>query len=70
MAKHPTIILNNKTYNALLRVGKHIDDPRTGSSPISFQRLVSVLADTWLRSNLPGLDMTEEEEEEEEEEEK
>lgn len=57
MAKHPTIILNNKTYNALLRVGKHIDDPRTGSSPISFQRLVSVLADTWLRSNLPDVDM-------------
>lgn len=66
MAKHPTIILNNKTYNALLRAGKHIDDPRTGSSPISFQRLVSVLADTWLRSNLPDLDMDGDDDEEEE----
>lgn len=66
MAKHPTIILNNKTYNALLRVGKHIDDPRTGSSPISFQRLVSVLADTWLRSNLPDVDMDGDDDEEEE----
>lgn len=56
MEKRPAILLNSRTYGALLVTVGSLEDPKTGTSPISFKRLVSTLADTWLRHNIPDVD--------------
>jgi len=60
MEYRPTVLMNSRTYRALLCAATELEDPKTGTRPISFKRLISGMATSWISYNLPEYKDTEE----------